>query len=243
MSIASVAASQTSALSAAATQAAASISNTASSSSTASSTGTTASALSSLASNFNDFLSLLTTQLQNQDPTSPMDTDTFTSELVQFTSVQEQVNTNSSLTSLIQLTQDGQVTNASTIVGKQVAATSDQIPLQSGSGTVQFTGTAGEQVAIAITNSAGTDVKDAVVNATAGTNTWTWNGNDNNGNSVADGSYNIAVLGQSNGGTAAAVPFTVLGTATGVSKAGSSVDLQMGATSVDMSAVQSLVTQ
>lgn len=241
MSIASVASTQSS-LSSAATKAAAAV-TAATTASAASSTGTTASALSSLASNFNDFLSLLTTQLQNQDPTSPMDTDTFTSELVQFTSVQEQVNTNSSLTSLIQLTQDGQVTSASTIVGKQVDATSDHIPLQSGTGTVQFTGTAGEQVAIAITNSAGTDVKDAVVSATAGTNTWTWNGEDNNGNSVADGSYNIAVLGQSNGGTSSAVSFTVLGTATGVTKNGSSVDLQMGATAVDMSAVQSLVTQ
>ena len=241
MSLASVSSTQTS-LSAAATKAAAGVTS-ANAAAAASSTGTTASALSSLASNFTDFLSLLTTQLQNQDPTSPMDTDTFTSELVQFTSVQEQVNTNASLNSLISLTQDGQVTSASSIVGKQVDATSNRIPLQSGSGTVQFTGTAGEQVAIAITNSAGTDVKDALVTATAGSNTWTWNGEDNNGNSVANGSYNIAVLGQSNGGTQAAVPFTVLGTATGVTKSGSSVDLQMGTTSVDMSDVESLVTQ
>ena len=239
MSIASTVATTNTSLSAAASKAAASVST----SSTASSTGTTASALSSLASNFNNFLSLLTTQLQNQDPTSPMDTDTFTSELVQFTSVQEQVNTNASLNSLISLTQDGQITNSGSMVGKQVTATSDQIPLQSGTGTVQFTGTAGEQVAIAITNSAGTDVRDALVTATAGSNTWKWDGTDNSGDSVKDGSYNIAVLGQSNGGTSSSVSFSVVGTATGVTKSGTAVDLQMGATSVDMSAVQSVASQ
>ncbi len=224
-------------------QAASQAASAASKTSGVSSTGTTASALSSLAGNFNNFLTLLTTQLQNQDPTSPMDTDQFTSELVQFTSVQEQVNANTSLSSLISLTQDGQITNSGELIGKQVTATSSQIPLQSGHGTVQFTGTAGEQVAVAITNSAGTDVKDALITANAGSNTWSWDGTDNSGNQLADGSYNIAVLGQSNGGSSAAVPFSVVGTATGVSKSGTSISLNMGGTAVDMSAVQSVVSQ
>jgi flagellar basal-body rod modification protein FlgD len=66
-------------------------------------TGTTA--LGSLTSNFSDFLSLLMTQLQHQDPSSPMDASQFTSELVQFSSVEQQINTNGNLTQLIQLTQ------------------------------------------------------------------------------------------------------------------------------------------
>src|ERR1700735_5035586 len=92
--------------------------------------------LSSLSSNFDDFLTLLTTQLQNQDPTSPMDANSFTSELVEFASVEQQISTNSSLPQLIQLTQAADVTQASGIVGKQVTVQSTQIPLQSGTGTL-----------------------------------------------------------------------------------------------------------
>ena len=55
--------------------------------------------LASLSSNFSDFLNLLMTQLKNQDPTSPMDANSFTSELVEFSSVEQQINTNTSLTS------------------------------------------------------------------------------------------------------------------------------------------------
>ena len=62
-------------------------------------------ALTALSGNFGDFLKLLMTQLQHQDPTSPLDTNQFTSELVQFSAVEQQINTNTSLTKLIQLTQ------------------------------------------------------------------------------------------------------------------------------------------
>ena len=54
-----------------------------------------------LGSNFNTFLTLLTTQLQNQDPTSPLDTNQFTSQLVQFSQVEQAINTNTNLQALI----------------------------------------------------------------------------------------------------------------------------------------------
>jgi flagellar basal-body rod modification protein FlgD len=69
--------------------------------------------LGALSGNLNNFLSLLMTQLKNQDPTSPLDTNAFTSELVQFSSVEQQVKTNTSLTQLIQLTQAGEVMQSS----------------------------------------------------------------------------------------------------------------------------------
>src|SRR5512135_1938062 len=74
-------------------------------------------ALTSLSANFGDFLKLRMTQLQNQDPTSPLDTNQFTTELVQFSSVEQQINTNTSLTQLIQLTQAGEVMQASAMTG------------------------------------------------------------------------------------------------------------------------------
>src|SRR4029077_6144872 len=80
----------------------------------------TANPLVSLTSNFSDFLNLLMTQLRNQDPSSPMDANSFTSELVEFSSVEQQINTNTSLSQLIQLTQAADVTQATAILGKQV---------------------------------------------------------------------------------------------------------------------------
>src|ERR1700733_9299991 len=81
------------------------------------STAASKGALTSLTSNFQDFLGMLMTQLQNQDPTSPMDTNQFTNELVEFSGVEQQINTNSSLTQLIQLTQSGQVEQSASLVG------------------------------------------------------------------------------------------------------------------------------
>jgi flagellar basal-body rod modification protein FlgD len=212
---------------------------------TQSTTGTTASlgsnALQQLGSNFNDFLKLLTTQLQNQDPTSPMDTNQFTSELVQFTGVQQEVATNSSLTQLIALQQTSQVLQSSDLVGKPVTVTSSQLTLQNSSAELTFQGTAGQNVEIGVVDSTGKPIVDASVAATTGTNTWHWNGLDQNGNQVADGAYRVAVeTASSNGANAVAVPFNVVGDATGVSSNGTTSQLALGALSVPFSSVLSV---
>jgi flagellar basal-body rod modification protein FlgD len=213
---------------------------------TASTSGTTTAAvgnvaLQQLGSNFNDFLSLLTTQLQNQDPTSPMDTNEFTSELVQFTGVQQQVATNSSLTQLIALQQTSQVLQSSDLVGKPVTVSSNELSLQNSNAEVTFQGTAGQQIGIAVVNSAGTPIIDATGTATAGTNVWTWNGLDNNGNQVPDGAYRVAVETlASNGGTPVAVPYDVIGNVTGVSSNGTTSQLAIGALSVPFSSIVSV---
>ncbi len=248
MSLASVTSQQNSAVAAANAAASGTSISTAASTSTTSSASTTGTndpnnPLGSLSGNFSDFLNLLMTQLQNQDPTSPLDTNTFTTQLVQFASVEQQINTNTSLTQLIQLTQGTELTQASSMVGKQVSVQSDHIPLQNGSGTVTFTSPATEPAAIAIYNDTGTKIRDASLTATKGQNSWTWDGTDNNGNSVADGSYRIAVIGVGADGTTAALPFQVVGTATGVQKSGNAVDLEIGALNTDFSTIQSVANQ
>lgn len=212
----------------------------------ASNTSTTAtqtasqSALSSLSGNFQTFLKMLMTQLQNQDPTSPLDTNQFTSQLVQFSSVEQQIATNTSLNQLIQLTQASGVLQSTSMVGHQVAVTSDHLTLQNGSAGLQFTAPSDGPVAIAIYNDSGTKIADALVDAKAGSNSWTWNGMNANGTQMADGSYKVAVMG-SVGGTATALPFTVVGTATGVQQNSGSLTLQMGGLSVDFSAVKQVL--
>ena len=198
-------------------------------------------ALQKLGSNFNDFLSLLTTQLQNQDPTSPMDTNQFTSELVQFTGVQQQVATNSSLTQLISLQQTSQIEQSAGLVGKPVTVAASEITLQNSTGGLTFQGSAGQPIGIAVVDAAGKPIVDATLTAQAGTNNWTWNGLDNNGNQVPDGAYRVAVeTSTSNGAQPAAVPYDVVGTATGVSSNGTTSQLALGALSVPFNAVVSV---
>ena len=250
MTVASVSTQQQNAI-AAAQAAAANTSGTATTSSTGtasagtsgtSSTSSTASggnsSLQSLSSNFSDFLGMLMTQLQNQDPTSPMDSNQFTSELVQFSSVEQQINTNTSLTSLIQMTQAGDVIQGTSMVGKQVTVQSAQVPLQSGKGTINFTAPAAEPVAI--TNASGQQLTTAVLTSTQGQNTYTWNGTDSSGNTVADGAYNVVVEGANTDGTTTALPFTVTGTSTGVQNTNNTMELQLGALTVPFSAVQTV---
>jgi flagellar basal-body rod modification protein FlgD len=196
-----------------------------------------ASALGSLGGNFTDFLKLLMTQLQNQDPTAPMDTNQFTSQLVQFTSVEQQINTNTALTTLIQATQTGNLLNTTNLVGQPVQVSGAQMSLQNGQGSVDFTGTAGSAVNIGVYGSSGVLLNTATVTATSGANTWTWNGKDQNGVQQPDAVYKVVVQNASDG---SAVPFTTGGTVTGVTRGAASTNVQLGTLSVDLNTVQSV---
>lgn len=197
------------------------------------------SALGTLSNNFTNFLQLLMTQLKNQDPTSPMDTNQFTSQLVQFTGVQQQINTNASLTTLIQATQGNTLLNSSNLIGKDVEVTSDQVSLQNGKAGLNITAPTAEPVNIGIYSASGAKLLDTAVTASAGSNRWTWDGKDSNGQTLPDGAYKV-VVADSAGGT---VPFTVLGTATGVQRSGTALKVALGSLQVDFSAVQTLASQ
>jgi flagellar basal-body rod modification protein FlgD len=222
----------------AATQAAAASSSTGTSAAGAAS-ATAANALQSLGTNFNQFLSLLTTQLKNQDPTQPMDTNQFTQELVQFTGVQQSVATNTNLSQLIALQQGSEVLQSAQVAGHTATITASQISLQKSTGELTYQTTQAEPIQIAIANSAGQIVKDVTLTSTAGANTWQWDGTDNSGNKLPDGAYGVAVeTGTDNNATA--IPFSVVGTATGITNSASGLQLQMGAVSVGLQNVQSI---
>src|SRR5450755_1387621 len=87
------------------------------------STASAGDAMSQLSGNFSTFLTLLTTQLKNQDPTSPMDSSTFTQQLVQYSQVEQQIDTNTNLKTLITQGQTQAGVNASSYLGKTVTVT------------------------------------------------------------------------------------------------------------------------
>lgn len=207
--------------------------------SAAAATGSTA--LSSLSSNYQTFLNLLMTQLQNQDPSSPMDANQFTTELVQFSSVEQQINTNSSLTQLIQLTQTGSLLQSSSMVGHTVAVSGSDMPVQGGAGQISFNATTPGPVTISVYNSSGVELGQSTMTASKGSNTWSWNATDGSGNVQPDGAYKVVVTSTDSTGATTTLPFTAIGKATGVVKNGSSLQLQIGAVTTDFSNVQTVL--
>src|SRR6516164_5239612 len=108
-----------------------------SSSSSSSSSADAANALASqqIAGNFQSFLQLLTTQLQNQNPLDPLDTNQFTQQLVEFAGVQQQLNTNDSLQTLVTLQQTTEATQALGFVGKTAIVNGNTAQVTNSSGT------------------------------------------------------------------------------------------------------------
>jgi len=201
-------------------------------------TGTAA--LTGLTTNFSTFLTMLMTQLKNQDPTSPLDSSQFTSELVQFSSVEQQINTNTNLSQLIALTQANQIEQSSSMLGKPATVTSSQLALQNGTGTINFNTATAEPVGIAVYNAAGAQIQGGTLTSNAGANTWQWDGKNSAGVTEPDGAYTVTVTAVGAPAASAKVPFTVTGTVTSVKNVAGTVQLQMGGLTVPFSAVQSV---
>jgi flagellar basal-body rod modification protein FlgD len=145
-----------------------------------------------LAGNFQTFLTLLTTQLQNQNPLDPLDTNQFTQQLVQFASVEQQLKTNSQLTSLVSLQQTAQSTQALGFVGKNAVVAGSTAALTNASATWNLSVPTNSNVNISITNSTGQTVFTGNYAVNTGNNLpFTWDGKGNDGSQWPDGSYKL----------------------------------------------------
>jgi len=165
--------------------------------SSSSSTNSGANALASFSSNFQSFLSLLTTQLQNQDPLNPMDSTQFTSQLVQFTGVEQGILQNQNLQQLISLQTNSQMANASNYIGWEVNASGgDKVQLTGSQATINYdiTDPTTAQVKITITDSNGNVINTLNETPTStGPQGVSWNGANSSGTVVPDGSYNVQI--------------------------------------------------
>ncbi len=164
--------------------------------------GTQTGGMQQLTGNFDTFLQLLTTQLQNQDPLSPMDSSQFTQQLVQFSQVEQQINTNANLQNLITLTEGNAGSAAVGYLGKDVTITNGNAALINGTTSWNYTlGGASASTALTVTNSSGQVVYTGAGSTTAGSNTFDWNGQDANGNQLPDGTYTLAVTATDSNGS------------------------------------------
>jgi flagellar basal-body rod modification protein FlgD len=164
-------------------------------SATSTATSSTSAATGQLTQNYNTFLKMLTTQLKNQDPTAPMDSTQFTQQLVMYSQVEQQINTNSNLQQLISATNANQAASAVGYIGMQVDAPGSSFtysgqPIDLGYALPSSAASA----AIKITDDKGNVVWTDTAQTAAGNYNFTWNGIDASGNPVSNGTYNISLV-------------------------------------------------
>ena len=148
----------------------------------------------SVADTFDNFLKLLTTQLQHQDPLEPMDSTEFTQQLVQFTNVEQNIATNKNLEQLVALMQSGQAASAVGYLGNIVEMRGSETHLDDGQATWRYElpGPA-ESVTLAITDATGRLVWTGAGQQSLGSHDFVWDGNDNAGNPLPEGSYALSI--------------------------------------------------
>ncbi len=194
-----------------------------------------------LAGDFNTFLTLLTTQLQNQSPTDPLDTNQMTSQLVQFASIEQQIAMNQNLERLVGLQQVAQLTAAAPLIGQTVEVASDRLTLQGGAASLRLPAAgAASSARIVVSDASGRTLTDQTTRLESAPSTWQWNGRDSAGRAVADGAYRVTVTGLTATGGGASAPFTVLGRATSADRRDGVLNLNLGALSVGFDNIRGL---
>jgi flagellar basal-body rod modification protein FlgD len=156
-------------------------------------TSTTKPANSTLADNFQTFLTLLTTQLKNQNPLDPLDTNQFTQQLVQFAQVEQQLKSNDQLTQLVTLQQTAQATQALNFVGATAVVDGSTTSLAKGTAVWNLNAPKPVTANVIITNSTGQTVFSRNYTINAGTQAFQWDGKGADGTQWPDGNYTLTV--------------------------------------------------
>jgi len=165
-----------------------------SSQSSSSSTSATDAATKGINDTYNNFLQLLTKQLQNQDPLNPMDTAQFTQQLVGFSQVEQQIASNKNLEKLIGLQSATNAFGAVSFLGNEVAVDSDHVSLKGGKAKFQYAiDHTASQAVLSVFDSRGQVVLVQEANRGIGSYNVDWNGKDAFGNQLPDGDYRVAV--------------------------------------------------
>jgi len=189
-----------------------------------------------LSTNFNTFLTLLTTQLKNQDPLSPMDSNQFTQQLVQFSQVEQQINSNQNLESLISLTKARGAIDAVSYLGKKLTLTDGTAALMNGQANWAYSlDNDAATSRVTVSDASGRVVYVGTGETTSGMHSFSWNGQDNGGNSLSPGAYTLKVTAQASDGSSVGTRIASQGTVSEVDLTGSEPLLMIGPMGVPLS--------
>jgi len=193
-----------------------------------------------LAENFDTFLQLLTTQLRNQNPLDPLDTNAFTQQLVQFSGVEQQLKTNQYLEAMMTSTQNANNAQAVSYIGKIVTAEGARTELVNGAAIWHFATDKAANITATVRDKDGNVVFTKTGKVNQGESVFTWDGIGNDGRKKPDGSYSVTIEGRDNDGRLVNVATQMTGEVTGVDFSGSEPVLIVGGARVNLSSVLSV---
>ncbi len=177
----------------------------------ASTTAKKASDRAMIAENFDAFLLLLTTQLKNQSPLDPMDTNQFTQQLVQFASVEQQLKSNDTLNALLTSSRGSAVSTAASFVGMQVTADGTSARLADGKAEWMINPARNAQASVIVMDSNGSVVATSTQAVPAGAQKFVWDGKTNTNTTAPPGDYTIHVTARDAAGQNVSVKTEILG--------------------------------
>jgi flagellar basal-body rod modification protein FlgD len=195
--------------------------------STGTTTSTAATTTPGIADNFQTFLTLLTTQLQHQNPLDPLDTNQFTAQLVQFAGVEQQLKVNDQLKSLVDIEKSAQATQALIYVGNTVAVDGSTQQFN-GSATWNLKAAKDTNAAITITNTAGQTVYSGNFALSQGNASFVWDGKGNDGTQWPAGAYKLTATGKDTTGKDVAIATEIQGVVDSVDLTASPALLSIG---------------
>lgn len=194
-----------------------------------------------LATNFNDFLTLLTTQLQNQDPLKPLDATQFTTQLVQFANVEQAISQNARLDEILKIQGGNQAVGAVAFLDSIVEAFGDTTMLRGGSAEFAYRlPSDAKTVNITIKNAEDDVVRTLTGNLTAGKHKITWDGKNDQGAAQPDGKYTIAVTASGANDASLNVITSIFGAVSGITVKEGALVLDLGGHTVKIGDVVSV---
>ena len=195
----------------------------------------------SLAGNFDTFLRILTTQLKNQNPLDPLDTNQFTQQLVQFAGVEQQINMNQQLTTLVALQKATQTTSAMSFLGSTATVDGTTTKLTNGAASWSFAVDKPSTATINIKSSNGALAYSGSYPLTPGAQNFNWDGRGNNGVKWPDGDYTLTVTAKDASGATVAVSTEIEGTVDSVDLTQNPPVLKIGGQSFSLDRIKQVV--
>ncbi|MFC0241832.1 flagellar hook assembly protein FlgD [Rhodopseudomonas telluris] len=209
---------------------------------TAPSSGSSGTSSPGIADNFQTFLTLLTTQLKNQNPTDPLDTNQFTQQLVQFAGVEQQLKGNETLASLLKLQTTAQASQAINFVGANAVVDGSKSHFDGKTAGWSMSTDKPVSAQVAIQSSTGQTVYTGKFTLNAGNNQgFTWDGRGNDGTKWPEGDYSLSIVATDAAGQTATVSTQIQGTITAVDLSKSPPLLSIGAQTFTLDQIKRVV--
>ncbi len=195
---------------------------------------------SALIGNYEAFLKLLTTQLRHQSPLEPLDANQFTQQLVQFSTVEQALKTNDTLSRMVEMSASAQATALVGFIGADIVAEGARTAFADGKAVWGFEAEAAGSAEVTIRNAAGDVVYSEKIDIEEGAGGYVWDGETIAGTPAPEGYYTIGVSAADEDGNAVAVKTEIAGRVSGVDFEGDEPLLKIGEIALPVSAIKSV---